>query len=164
MGVERDQDTADGGKKGEITTNPNPIDLIVQRAWKKIYDGIGGNVEEGITKFFGQLASSMYVGDQHHLDDITEDELYDHFRHATNSAAAMDGWHPKEFSYLSRKICKHIAILLNQIEKGAPWPRSSRLARVVYLEKIVAILGKVMSYRPLTITSPLYLLPLTNNL
>ena len=32
MGVKRDQDTADGGKKGEITTNPNLIDFIVQRA------------------------------------------------------------------------------------------------------------------------------------
>ena len=156
MGVKRDQDTADGGKKGEITTNPNLIDLIVQRAWKKIYDGIGGNVEKGIAKFFKQFASSMYVGDEHLRDDITEDELYEHFRNASNSAAAMDGWHPKEFSYRSRKVCKHIAILLNQIEKGAPWPRSARLARVVYLEKIGAILGEVMSYGPLTITSPLY--------
>ena len=60
----------------------------------------------------------MYVGEKYHLDDITEGELYNHFRYATNSAAAMDGWHPKEFSYLSRHICKHIAILLNQIEKA----------------------------------------------
>ena len=82
--------------------------------------------------------------------------MYEHFRNASNSAAAMDGWHPKEFSYLSRKVCNHIAILINQIEKGAPWPRSARLARVVYLEKTRAILGEVMSYRPLTITSPLY--------
>jgi len=118
MGVKRDHDTADGGKKGKITINPNLIDHIVQRPWKQIYDGIGGNVEKGITKFFGQFASSMYVGDQHHLDDIIEDELLDHFRHASSSAAAMDGWHPKEFSYLSRQICKHIAILLNQIEKA----------------------------------------------
>ena len=31
MGVKRDHDTTDGGKKGEITTNPNLIDLV-QRA------------------------------------------------------------------------------------------------------------------------------------
>ena len=35
MGVKRDRDTPDGGKKGEITTDPTQIDLIVQRAWKK---------------------------------------------------------------------------------------------------------------------------------
>ena len=135
IGVKRDQDTNDGGKKGEITTNPNIVDLIVQRAWKKIYDGIGGDIEQGINNFFKQYASSMCVGPQQQLEDITGDELYDHFRNASNSAAAMDGWHPKEFSYLSRKVCMHIATLLNQIEKGAPWPRSTRLARVVYLEK-----------------------------
>ena len=46
----------------------------------------------------------MYVGDEHRLDDMTEDELYEHFRNASNSAAAIDGWRPKEFSYLSRKV------------------------------------------------------------
>ena len=35
MGVKRDRDTPDGGKKGELTTDPMQIDLIVQRAWKK---------------------------------------------------------------------------------------------------------------------------------
>ena len=30
-------------------------------------------MEEGIAKFFKQFASSMYVGDEHRLDDITED-------------------------------------------------------------------------------------------
>ena len=59
----------------------------------------------------------MYVGPEQQVEDITGDELYDPFRNASNSAAAMDGWHPKEFSYLSRNVCMHIATLLNQIEK-----------------------------------------------
>ncbi len=46
-------------------------------------------MEEGIKKFFRQFAFSMYVGDEHRLDDITEDELYEHFRHATNSASQV---------------------------------------------------------------------------
>ena len=33
--VERDRDIADGGKKGQITANPEDVDHIVQRAWKK---------------------------------------------------------------------------------------------------------------------------------
>ena len=53
-------------------------------------------------------------------------------------------------------IYGHIATLLNQIEMGAPWPKSSTHARVVFLEKIGAQIGQAMSYRPLTITSPLY--------
>jgi len=35
MGVKRDRDTPDGGKKGELTIDPMQIDLIVQRAWNK---------------------------------------------------------------------------------------------------------------------------------
>ena len=46
--------------------------------------------------------------------------------------------------------------MLNLIEKGSPWPSSARHARVVFLEKAGAALGEVMSYRPLTVTSPLY--------
>ena len=46
--IERDKDTSDGGRKGEITTNPKDVDAIVKRAWKIIYDGIGGNIEEAV--------------------------------------------------------------------------------------------------------------------
>ena len=72
------------------------------------------------------------------------------------SAGALDGWSPKELSLLSKNVCGHIAVMLNLIEKGAAWPRSALHARVMLLEKIGALPGKVMSYRPLTITSPLY--------
>ena len=46
--------------------------------------------------------------------------------------------------------------MVNQIEQGRQWPTSTRHARVVYLEKEGAEVGQVMSYRPLTITAPLY--------
>lgn len=49
-----------------------------------------------------------------------------------------------------------VAILLNQIEEGAPWPACALHARVVFLEKEGAQVGKITSYRPLTITAPLY--------
>ena len=78
------------------------------------------------------------------------------FSRIAESAGALDGWSPKELSYLSLATYCHIATLLNQIEKGAPWPRSSTHARIVFLEKSGAQIRQVMSYRPLTITSPLY--------
>ena len=46
---------------------------------------------------------------------------------------------------LSLKICERLAEMLNMIEAG-----------VVFLEKVGAAVGKVMSFRPLTITAPLY--------
>ena len=68
----------------------------------------------------------------------------------------MDGWSPKELSLLSLATYEAIAVMLDQIEQGEPWPRSSMHARVGFLEKEGAQVGKVTSYRPLTITSPIY--------
>ena len=98
----------------------------------------------------------MYHGPDLHLDDLDVDTVYDSFRTTAKSAGALDGWQPKELAYFSRKLCGHIANMLNQIEQGRPWPTSTRHARVVFLEKAGAALGEVMSYRPLTTTSPLY--------
>ena len=144
------------GKKGDITTNPKEVDAIVKRAWKLIYDGVGQNIAKAIDNFFEKFASSMYHGPEYLLSDLDADTVYNSFRTTAKSAGALDGWQPRELALLSRRICGHIANMLNQIEKGSPWPTSTRHARVVFLEKVGAALGEVMSYRPLTITSPLY--------
>ena len=68
----------------------------------------------------------------------------------------MDGWSPKELSFLPIGACNKIAIMFNQIEKGAPWPRPTEHARVAFLEKEGAQVGKVMSYRPLAISASIY--------
>ena len=56
----------------------------------------------------------------------------------------------------SPKTYAMIAIMLDQIEKGAPWPKAAMNAKIIFLEKDGAPAGKVMSFRPLTITSPFY--------
>ena len=68
----------------------------------------------------------------------------------------MDGWNPNELGMVSLKAYARIAVLLKQIEGGAPWPRATLHARIVYLLKEGAKIGHVMSYRPLTISAPLY--------
>ena len=68
--------------------------------------------------------------------------VYESFREIAESAGAMDGWHPKELAYLSPIICGHIATMLKQIEEGAPWPESTRHARVVFPEKVGAPSGR----------------------
>ena len=46
----------------------------------------------------------------------------------------MDGWHPRELGYFSFETCGWVAKLFNRIEQGAPWPHSTRSARVPFLE------------------------------
>ena len=63
---------------------------------------------------------------------------------------------PRGLAYFSLEGCRMVAHLFNLIEEGAPWPNSTRSARVVFLEKAGAAIGEVMSYRPLAIVSPFY--------
>ena len=42
MGVFRDSDTPDGGKAGQMTSDPAEIDAVVKGAWRAVYDGMQG--------------------------------------------------------------------------------------------------------------------------
>ena len=154
--VERDRDTKDGGKRGELTSNPQDIDAVVKRAWQSIHEGIGGNVKDAIGTFLNTY--NRYIAKPKHFQvrELTGQRVLESFSRTKESAGAMDGWAPKEMSLLSLATCTEIAILLNQVEEGAPWPASALHARVVFLEKEGAQVGKLTSYRPLTITAPLY--------
>ena len=90
------------------------------------------------------------------VGEITAQMVHDSFSQTAESAGSLDGWNPKEMSLLSLEVCAAIATMLNQIEAGAPWPRSSPHARIAYPEKVGAVTGMLMSYRPLTITAPIY--------
>ena len=154
--VYRDSDTADGGKQGEITSDPKEVDAIVKRAWQNIFEGIGGCLTSAIDYFLDKYINIILKMPEADYKEIDADMVYNSFTKTKDSAGALDGWMPKELSLLSHEMCRHIATMLNQIEAGAAWPRSATHARVVYLEKLGAEVGKVMSYRPLTIIAPLY--------
>ena len=68
----------------------------------------------------------------------------------------MDGWQPAELALVSWNTCVWIKELFKMIEAGKPWPKSCLHAMVRYLEKEGSKMGEVMSFRPLTITVPIY--------
>ena len=61
--------------------------------------------------------------------------VFESFGKTKASAAALDGWNPKEFSLLSLHLCAYIAVMLNQIEAGVAWHKSSLHALIAYIEK-----------------------------
>ena len=81
--------------------------------------------------------STIYKRKPFEVEDITADMVQESFSRTKESSGVLDGWNPKELSMLSYKAYGCIA-------------------RVVFLEKMGATAGQVMSYRPLTITSALY--------
>ena len=47
----RDRNTSDGGKKGQIASNPVDVDNIVRRAWQAIHEGAEGCIETAVEHF-----------------------------------------------------------------------------------------------------------------
>ena len=154
--VERDRQTKDGGKPGELTSNPQDIDAIVKRTWQAIHKGIGGVVGKAIETYLHNYTRYITMRKTFEAPAITGQRVYEAFGKTEDSAGALDGWQPKEMSLLALEVCEEIATMLNQIEEGAEWPKSAMHARVVFLEKEGAPVGKITSYRPLTITAPIY--------
>ena len=52
--MERDRDTEDGGRKGEIASKPTEIDAIVKRAWKTIHDGMSGCIDTAVEEYLNK--------------------------------------------------------------------------------------------------------------
>ena len=62
------------------------------------------------------LAYFMFHRDEQSVTDIIGEMVYESFRHTTESAGAMDGWHPRELAYLSREVCERVARMFKLIE------------------------------------------------
>ena len=115
-----------------------------------------GCVDTAVNWFLETYSKYVYMFPAFEVEDITAEMVQESFSRTKESAGALDGWSPKELSMLSLKAYGKIAVMLRQIEAGAPWPRASLPARVIYLLKEGAKIGQVTSYRPLTISAPIY--------
>ena len=133
--VQRDRDTSDGGKVGQMTADPREVDAVVKRAWKAIYDGMQGCITPAVAKFLSKYNDFIARHSEMVVQPLDALATYESFQRIKESAAALDGWHPTELSLMSLQACGYIAIMLNDIEGGAPWPRSSTHALIAYLEK-----------------------------
>ena len=78
---------------------------------------------------------------------LTGERVFESFSKTAKSAGPLDGWSPGEMALLSRKACHYVAILLNLVEEGNPWPTSCPHARVAYLLKEGAEIGQLSSSR-----------------
>lgn len=87
-----------------------------------------------IEAFFEKFCKDI-LNRKAYTTQVADDKIvfFEPFVETAESAGSFDGWCPKELSLLSRTVCGKVAIMLNQIEDGTPWPGSATHARVVYL-------------------------------
>ena len=77
--IARDEDTQDGGKKGQLASNPSDVDGVVRRAWKKIYDGIGGCIGTAVDHFFNKYVRYILKAVPFEVPEITGERVYEAF-------------------------------------------------------------------------------------
>ena len=83
-----------------------------------MYNGMAGNIEKAVATFLSKYNEHIAKSPQFELPPLDAQTIYDSFRRIPESAAALDGWRPKELSMMSLKTCGHIADMLNNIEAG----------------------------------------------
>ena len=154
--MKRLQDMGPGKPKGSITTNFKEIDNILNETWRQITDGAEGDPEVIAAAFMKKYHKYIFQSEEFKVEKITVEDLIQTCRVNTNSAAGLDGWKPKDLALLSNEGLQVIADLLNEIEKGAPWPDSTMLARAVFLPKDPNDTQNPLAYRVLKITSSVY--------
>eukprot|EP00969_Alexandrium_andersonii_P225449 9956524-Alexandrium_andersonii.AAC.1 len=54
---------------------------------------------------------------------------------AKHTAAGMDGWRPAELAVISTGPATWLAVLLNLVEEGRPWPSPFLRAKAAFLPK-----------------------------
>ena len=106
----------------------------MRRVWQAIHEGAEGCIEIAVDLFLGDYCSTLHKRKPYEVEEINASMVQESFSKTRESAGALDGWSPKELSLLSNKSYGLIAIMLNQIENGPPWPSSALHARVVFLE------------------------------
>ena len=101
---------------------------------------------------------SMYVyrGKAATMTDLTAEDLKTTARTTKETAAGMDRWTPAEMRMLSTKAYGYLADLLNDIEKGAPWPEQLTAARAAFLSKDPNDELNPLAYRLLLMLAALY--------
>ena len=86
MGICRDRDTSDGGKAGQMTSNPEDVDALVKRAWQKIHAGAGGCITSAVDSFFNNYCGVINKTKPFEVGKITGEMVQASFSRTAESA------------------------------------------------------------------------------
>ena len=89
--LQRDQAGKKGQAPGTITTDPEEIDGIVRRAWRKIYAGTKDDAHKAAAQFVAKYAKYIYKGPEEILPRITGEDVRKACKAASKTAGGMDG-------------------------------------------------------------------------
>ena len=75
---------------------------------------------------------------------------------ADDKAGGLDGWRPARWRLITEEAAYWLALLLQPIEDGRPWPRGALVAKSVLIRKPTTQLDQALTLGTLAILALLY--------
>ena len=94
----RDAKTGDGRKEGTLTAIPKIIDGVITRAWQAIYEGNVDDVDRMVESFMAKYKKTLLNQEEHQMNDLSIQEVFDGLTGGGKTAGGMDGWQPTELA------------------------------------------------------------------
>ena len=112
------------------------VDNITTRAWQNIYDGNAEDQQLLVDNFIAKHDEHLFHAKEiFDVPTIDANMLQHECMNARKSVGGLDQWTPEDFTLLSTRAFHYLAMLLNIIEEGAPWPTDTLTARASFLSK-----------------------------
>ena len=146
------------GENDTFITDPASIDTHLQKVWKPIRRGKIDQMSVILREYFRKY--SQYLPKCQHIDvaPLSAEVLMEAAAASPNSSAGMDGFLPSDLKLMSPQAASGLAVILNAIEAGAPWPAELLHAKTAFIDKSKApsFAADPLQLRILTITQAVY--------
>ena len=139
---------------GAIT--PSQLDYEYDTVW---FDAINcpPHIAKAYVRHFNEKYQHFFHRQQTiYLPPISGSQMSHAATHSSAFVGGLDSLHPKEMPFVSSTLWEWMAILLNMIERGAPWPTPATFAKSASLWKPNTTGKSMTDYRILTPTSVIY--------
>ena len=146
----------DGMKFKRFYCKPADIDRVVRSAWKSIRDGKIHQADDITQRFLNKYSQHLYRAEEYNIGPLSTERLFEELTQTSKSVGGMDGFTPDDLSLVSFKATRMLAVLLNLIEEGAPWPSDMIQAKGVFLAKDLKDQDDPLKFRTLLILPMLY--------
>lgn len=146
---------------GSMATNPAEVDSIMTRELVRICDG---NVEGGGAELDSHAERSipkhqavLFQAPEFDLCMSNGEDFIFVSTHGNYTSGGLDGWGPRDWSFLALAAFNILSLLLNTVESGHPWPSGVLHGKVALLTKHPSKPAHTVGdYRALLILALLY--------
>ena len=144
--------------KVDFVVDPTSIDVELRAAWQPIRLGRSADASRLVQNFLRKYAHVLPKCGHCHVQPLTAESLLKAAAASNNSAAGMDGIAPAELKLMSHKAASCLALILNSVEEGAPWPQTMLCAKTAFLDKSKSpgFAAEPLQLRILTVTQAVY--------